>query len=180
MFFPYTNHTAMSYEPEAISRFCSATGKLHSSTLIFCSICKSGQEIVDLDSSPPPLPARTTQSTRVFPVAATERETVNARIRNANSRPHAGTNALSTRNPSRTTPQLYSFSVILVLEEFCYSSFEDQEAKLQTVIRRKVHGMLIYLYRTIYSNYNKVLFLLKFQTTYSNLLITLPKLISVL
>jgi hypothetical protein len=138
----------MSYERDVISRFCSATGKLHSSTLIFCPICKSGQEIVDLDSSPPSLPqsARTTQSTRIFPVAATERENVNMRIRNANSRPHAGTNALSTRNPSRTMQQLYSFSVILVLEEFCYSSLEDQEAKLQTVIRRKVHGMLLYLF----------------------------------
>src|ERR1700722_2472152 len=114
----------MLYERDAISQFCSATGKLHSSTLIFCLICKSGQEIVDLDSSPPSS-TRTTQSTRIFPVAATERENVNARIRNANSRPHAGTNALSTRNPSRTTQQLYPFSVILVLEEFCYSSLED-------------------------------------------------------
>ena len=42
--------------------------------------------------------------------------------------------------------QLYSFSVILVLEEFCYSSLEDQEAKLQTVICQKVHSMLLYLF----------------------------------
>lgn len=126
----------MSYERDAISRFCSATGKLHSSTLTFCLICKSGQDIIDLDSSPPSLPSnRTTQSTRIPPVAATERENVNVRIRNASSRPHAGTNALSTRNSGRTMQQLYSFSVILVLEDYCYSSLEDQEAKLQTVIR---------------------------------------------
>lgn len=140
----------MSYERDAISRFCSATGKLHSSTLTFCPVCRSGQEIVDLDSSPPSLlqSARTTQSqsTRMLPVAATEREIVNTRIRNANSRPHAGTNALSARNSSRTMQQLYSFSVILVLEEFCYSSIEDQEAKLETVIRRKVHGMFLHLF----------------------------------
>lgn len=137
----------MSYERDSISRFCSATGKLHSSTLIFCSICKSGLEIVDLDSSPPTLPSstRTTQSLRIPPVAITERETVNARIRNASSRPHAGSNAMSIRNSSRTMQQTYSFSVILILEEFCYSSLEDEEAKLQTVIRRRVHGMFFIL-----------------------------------
>jgi hypothetical protein len=117
----------MSYKRDTISRFCSATGKLYSSTLIFCPICKLRQEIVDLDSLPLSLlqSTCTTQSTWIFPVAATERENVNAQIRNANSRPYASTNALSTRNPSRMMQQLYPFSVILVLEEFCYSSLED-------------------------------------------------------
>jgi hypothetical protein len=101
----------MSYDSNRISQFCSATGKPHSSTLTYCSICKSGLEIVNLDSSPPPdfpplpLPKsiRTTQPIWTLPVAAIERENVNARIRNASSRPHAGTNALSSRNSSRTT-----------------------------------------------------------------------------
>jgi hypothetical protein len=144
----------MSYNSDRISQFCSATGKPHSSTLTYCFICKSGLEIVNLDSSPPPdfppllLPKsiRTTQPIRTLPVAATEQENVNARIRNASSCPHASTNALSSRNSSRTMQQLFSFSVILVLEEFCYSSLEDEVAKLQTVLRRKVHGMLLYLY----------------------------------
>jgi hypothetical protein len=128
----------MSYNCDSISQFCSAIGKPHSSTLTYCPICKSGLEIVNLDSSPPPdslplpLPKsiRTTQPIRALPIAATERDNVNARIRNTSSRPHAGSNALSTRNLSRTTQQLFSFSVILILEEFSYSTFEDEVAKL--------------------------------------------------
>jgi hypothetical protein len=144
----------MSYDRDSISQFCSAIGKPHSSILAYCSICKSGLEIVNIDSSPPPdfppsiLPKsiRTIQPIRTLPIAAIERENVNARIRNTSSRPHAGTNALSGWNSIRTTPQLFSFSVILVLEEFCYSSLEDEVVKLQTVLRRKVHSMLLYLY----------------------------------
>jgi hypothetical protein len=88
----------MLYKRDAISQFCLATRKLHSSTFIFCPICKLGQEIVNLDSLPLSLPQSTciTQSTWIFPVAATEQENVNTRIRNANSRPYASTNALST------------------------------------------------------------------------------------
>ena len=133
----------MLYDCDSISQFCLAIGKPHSSILTYCFICKSGLEIVNLDSSPPPnfpllpLPKsiRTTQPIRTLPIAAIERENVNARIRNTSSRPHAGTNALSGWNSIRTTPQLFSFSVILVLEEFYYSSFEDEVAKLQTVLR---------------------------------------------
>jgi hypothetical protein len=138
----------MLYKRNTISRFCLATRKLHSSTLIFCPICKLRQEIVDLDSSPLSLPQSTctTQSTWIFLVAATEQENVNAQIRNANSCPYASTNALSTQNPSCIMQQLYPFSVILVLEEFCYLSLEDQEAELQTVICQKVYSMLLYLF----------------------------------
>jgi hypothetical protein len=71
----------------------------------------------------------------MLPIVAIERENVNARIRNASSYPYAGTNALSSWNLSRTIQQLFSFSVILVLEEFCYSSLEDEVAKLQTILR---------------------------------------------
>ena len=117
----------MLYKRDAISQFCLATRKLHSSTLTFCPICKSGQEIVNLNSLPLSLlqSTCTTQSTWIFPIATTEQENVNAQIRNANSRPYTSTNALSTRNLSCTMQQLYSFSVILVLEEFCYSSLKD-------------------------------------------------------
>ena len=112
----------MSYDCDSISRFCSATGKPHSSTLTYCSICKSGLEIVNLDSSPPPdflpLPLsksiRTTQPIRTLPVAAIERDNVNARIRNASSRPHAGTNALSSWNSSC----IMQSSFLLVLSLF--------------------------------------------------------------
>jgi hypothetical protein len=101
----------MSYDCGGISQFCSATGKPHSSTLTYCSICKSRLEIVNLDSSPPPdfppllLPKsiRTTQPIQTLPIAAAERDNVNARIRNASSCPYTGTNALSSRNLSRTT-----------------------------------------------------------------------------
>jgi hypothetical protein len=171
----------MSYDRDSISRFCSATGKPYSFALTYCSICKSGIEIIDLDSLPPPDSKSicTTQPVRTL-VAATERDNVNARIRNASSRPHAGANALSARNP-RTTQQLFSFSVILVLEEFSYSTLEDEAAKLQTVIRRKVHGMFIIsisgLHRTTCSNSEKVLFPPKSLIIYSNLSITSLRLI---
>jgi hypothetical protein len=94
----------MLYKRNAISQFCLVTRKLYSSTLIFYLICKLGQEIVNLNSSPLSLPQSTctTQSTWIFPVAATEQENVNTQIRNANSRPYASTNALSTQNPSCT------------------------------------------------------------------------------
>ena len=94
----------MLYKYNAILQFCSATRKLYSSTLIFCPICKLEQEIVNFNFLPPPLlqSARTTQSTWIFPVAATKQENVNVRIRNANLRPYASTNALSTRNLSCT------------------------------------------------------------------------------
>jgi hypothetical protein len=135
----------MSYN--TISLFCSATGKSHSLTLTFCLICKSGQEIIDHDFSLS-LPPSThmTQPHHPLHVAATERDIVNSQIRNANSRPHAGSNALSTCNSSRTMQQLFSFNVILILEEFCYSSLEDKDAKLQTMTRCKVQGMIILFY----------------------------------
>ena len=117
----------MLYEHNAILRFCLATKKPYSSTRIFCLICKLKQEIVDFDFSLPLLlqSARTTQSTRIFLVAATKQENVNVRIRNANLRFYASKNVLSTQNASCTTQQLYSFSVILVLEEFYYLSLKD-------------------------------------------------------
>jgi hypothetical protein len=84
----------MSYELNVISQFCLATRKLYSFTLIFCLICKSGQEIVNLDSLP--LFTCTTQSTWILLVAAVKQENVNTRIRNANSCLYASANALST------------------------------------------------------------------------------------
>jgi hypothetical protein len=117
----------MLYKRNAISWFCLATRKLYFSTLIFCPICKLGQEIVNLDFSLLSLLQSTyiTQSTWIFLVAAIEQENVNTQIRNANSRPYVSTNALSTRNPSCTMQQLYPFSVILVLKEFCYLSLNS-------------------------------------------------------
>jgi hypothetical protein len=117
----------MLYKRDTMSQFCLATRKLYSSTLIFCPICKLRQEIVNFDSLPLSLlqSTCTTQSTRIFLVAATKRENVNTQIRNANSRLYTSTNALSTQNPSCIMQQLYSFSVILVLKEFCYLSLKD-------------------------------------------------------
>jgi hypothetical protein len=68
----------MLYKLDVISWFCLATRKLYSSTLIFCLICKLGQEIVDLNSLP--LFTCTTQSTWILPVAAIKQENVNTRI----------------------------------------------------------------------------------------------------
>ena len=76
----------MSYDRDSISRFCSATGKPHSSTLTYCSICKSRLEIINLDSSllpnfPPlllPKSIRTIQPIWTLAVAAIERDNVNA------------------------------------------------------------------------------------------------------
>ena len=80
----YNSDITMLYKCDAISQFCSITRKLHSSTLTFCPVCKLGQKIVNLNSSPPSLlqSARTTQSqsTWMLPITAIEREIVNARI----------------------------------------------------------------------------------------------------
>ena len=100
----------MLYNFDKISQFCLAIGKPHSSTLIYCSTCKSGLEIVNLDSLPLPnfppllLPKSicTTQLIWTLPIAATEQENVNAQIRNASSCPYASTNALSSWNLSCT------------------------------------------------------------------------------
>ena len=76
----------MSYNRDNISRFCLAIGKPYFFTLTYCSICKSGQEIINLDSSLPldfpplllPKSIRTIQPIRTLAVAATERDNVNA------------------------------------------------------------------------------------------------------
>ena len=70
----------MLYNYNSISQFCLAIGKPHSSILTYCSICKLGLEIVNLNSSPPldfpPLllskSIRITQPIWTLPVVAIE------------------------------------------------------------------------------------------------------------
>jgi hypothetical protein len=117
----------MLYKRDTISRFCLATRKPYSFTLTFCSVYESKQEIINLNSLLLSLlkSAYTTQLACIQPVAFTKQDNVNAKIRNTSLCPYASTNALSTQNLSCTIQQLYSFSVILVLEEFCYLSLKD-------------------------------------------------------
>jgi hypothetical protein len=84
----------MLYKLNTILWFCLATKKLYSSTLIFCLICKLGQEIINFNSLP--LSTCTTQSTWILLVATVKQENVNTQIRNANSCPYASANILST------------------------------------------------------------------------------------
>jgi hypothetical protein len=117
----------MLYKRNTISRFCLATRKPYSSTLTFCSICESKQEIINLNSLLLSLPksAYTTQLAYIQPVAFTKQDNVNAKIRNTSLYLYTSTNVLSTQNLSCIIQQLYSFSVILVLKEFCYLSLKD-------------------------------------------------------
>jgi len=79
-YFSNTSFIIILYNYNSILQFYSTTRKPYSPTLTYCPICKLGLEIVNLNSLPPlnfP-PTRTTQSTRILPVAAIEQETVNA------------------------------------------------------------------------------------------------------
>ena len=124
-----------------LSKFCSANGNPHTLSITYCLLCNSGIETIDLSGSPPP---RTTsahfsqQSHQQLlpPAALIQRDVVNNRLRNAqNSRPNAGSNALSSRILSvpRTTSQQFIFIIILISESFYYPSQEDLEFGLPTI-----------------------------------------------
>ena len=72
----------MLYNSNIISQFCLTTRKLYSFILIFCFVCKSRQEIIDLDSSLLSLPKLTymTQQLCNLLVASTKQDNINACI----------------------------------------------------------------------------------------------------
>ena len=136
-----------------LSKFCSANGNPHALSITYCLLCNSGIETIDLSGSPPP---RTTsahfsqQSHQQLlpPAALIQRDVVNNRRRNTqNSRPNAGSNALSSRILSvpRTTSQQFTFTIILISESFYYPSQEDLEFGLPTISTRKHIGIIIFI-----------------------------------
>jgi hypothetical protein len=135
----------MSYE--LFSKFCSVNGNLHSQDTTYCSLCGSGAEIIDL-SGTPPCTSSTLSNPRLLPPAALiQRDTVNNRLKNTqNSRPNAGSSALSSRvsNIPRTTSQQFTFTIVLIAESFYYTSQEDHEFELPTVITRKHIGTFLF------------------------------------
>jgi hypothetical protein len=158
--FQYLQLCKMSYE--LFSKFCSVNGNLHSQDTTYCSLCRSGAEIIDLSGTPPCTsstlsnPASWQANLRPPPPAALiQRDTVNNRLKNTqNSRPNASSSALSSRVPNvpRTTSQQFAFTIVLISESFYYTSQEDHEFELPTVITRKHIGILLSKCRTIQVN----------------------------
>ena len=152
----------MSYE--LFSKFCSTNGNLHPQNATYCSLCGSRAEIIDLSGSSPPRtnsalsnPAsRQSYQPPLPPAVLAQRDTVNNQLKNIqNSRPNAGSNALSSRLPNgpRTTSQHYAFTIVLISESFYYTSQEDQDFGLPTVITRKHIGIFLLRCCTIYTYY---------------------------
>ena len=136
----------MSYESVPVLQYCSSDGSKHIEGISFCSKCHSGRiEIIDLLETPP----RTTRPTQPpSRVAAVQRDIVNNRLRTAqNTRSNAGSNALSSRAMTgpRTTTQNFLFTFVLISESFYYTSQEDREYDLPTILTRKHIGIYLTL-----------------------------------
>jgi hypothetical protein len=151
--FQYLQLCKMSYEP--FSKFCSVNRNLYPQDTTYCSLCRSGAEIIDL-SGTPPCTNSTLSNLRLPPPAAfIQHDTVNNRLKNTqNSRPNAGSSVLSSRVPNVpcTTSQQFSFTIVLIAESFYYTSQEDHEFELPTIITRKHIGILLSKCRTIQVN----------------------------
>jgi hypothetical protein len=147
---------------ELLSKFCFTNGNPHPQDTIYCSICRSGIETIDLSGTPSSCTSlllsnpigRQPQSCLLPPAALIQHDTVNHRLKNVqNSRPNAGSNTLGSRmlDLPRTTSQQFTFTIVLISELFYYTSQEDHEFELPTVITWKHIGISLVKYCTIYT-----------------------------
>jgi hypothetical protein len=136
----------MSYKSVPIPQYCSFTGRKHLEGISFCTQCGSGQvEVVDLSKTPPRTTGPAQPPSRV---AAVQRDIVNNRLKTAqNTRNNAGSNALSSRAMTRpcTITQNFLFTFVLISESFYYTSQEDREYDLPTILTRKHIGIYLTL-----------------------------------
>jgi hypothetical protein len=144
------------------SKFCSVNRNLYLQDTIYCSLCRSGAEIINLSGTPLCTssilsnPASWQANLRLLPPAALiQYNTVNNRLKNIqNSCPNAGSSILSSRvsNIPCTTSQQFTFTIVLIAESFYYTSQEDYKFELPTVITRKHISTLLFKYCTIKVN----------------------------
>ena len=112
-----------------MSRFCSETGKLHSTDKQFCENCgtnlkKSVVDIIDLDLSP--LPIRTKPISASQTVAGAAIQSANLRVQAKAARPNAGSIAISSRLMSNSSKPFYRAILYILHQKWYYSSLANQ------------------------------------------------------
>jgi hypothetical protein len=144
------------------SKFCSTNRNPYPQDTIYCSICRSGIETIDLSGTlsfytslllSNPI-GRQPQSCLLPPAILIQYNTVNYRLKNIqNSCPNTGSNILSSRmlDLPCTISQQFTFTIVLISELFYYTSQEDHKFELPTVITRKHIGISLVKCCTIYT-----------------------------
>ena len=125
-----------------MSRFCSETGKLHSTDKQFCENCGTNlkilaMDVIDLDVSP--LPVRTKPLPASQTVAGSAIQAANFKVQAKAARPNAGSVAISSRPISNPPKTIYHAILYILHQKWYYSSIanqlEDEKEILPIVVK---------------------------------------------
>jgi hypothetical protein len=125
-----------------MSRFCSETGKLHSTDKQFCENCGANlkilaMDVIDLDVSP--LPIRTKSLPASQTVAGSAIQAANFKVQAKAARPNAGSVAISSRLIGNSSKTIYRAILYILHQKWYYSStanqLEDEKEILPIVIK---------------------------------------------
>jgi hypothetical protein len=116
-----------------MSRFCSETGKLHSTEKLFCENCgsnlkksaiASAADIIDLDISPLPVCTKPIPVSQT--VAGSAMQAANLRVQTKAARPNAGSIAISSRPIGNSSRITYRVILCILHQKWYYNSSSNQ------------------------------------------------------
>ena len=139
---PFTFTFIIVHNLFTMSRFCSATGKLHSRDKQICENCGANlkilaMDVIDLDVSP--LSIRTKLLPALQTVAGLAIQAANFKVQAKAARPNAGSVAISSRLIGNSSKTIYRAIFYILHQKWYYLSIanqlEDEKKILPIVIK---------------------------------------------